>query len=186
MSKCIRCGEDIGETGEMFCSKCERDVGGDAINNWKAFNEEMVDKYAKRSAREKELLNMLNTSPITVETLKDSGERREFQTGAVRDMAYGKGDMVSLPNAAILRLSKHYQAGASKYGRWNYTKGIPTSSFLDSSLRHIFKYLDGWDDEDHLAAAAFNILGAMEMEEHHPDMCDLPTRDGKNKFKYGE
>lgn len=175
MSKCIRCGEDIGETGEMFCADCERDVGGDAINNWKAFNKEMVDKYTKR---------LISQSPI--EILKDSGERREFQTGAQRDMPYGKGDMVSLPNAAILRLSKHYEVGATKYGRWNYTKGIPTSSFLDSSLRHIFKYLDGWDDEDHLAAAAFNILGAMEMEEHHPDMCDLPTREGKNKFKYGE
>lgn len=175
MSKCIRCGADMGETSEVFCNECEMDVGGDAINNWKSFNEEMVDKYTKR---------LISQSPV--EVLKDSGERREFQTGAVRDMSYGKGDMVSLPNAAILRLSKHYEVGATKYGRWNYTRGIPTSSFLDSSLRHIFKYLDGWDDEDHLAAAAFNILGAMEMEEHHPDMCDLPTREGKNKFKYGE
>lgn len=39
--------------------------------------------------------------------IKDSGERTEFGTGAVRDMHEGKGDMVSLPNAAILRLSKH-------------------------------------------------------------------------------
>ena len=49
----------------------------------------------------------------------DSGNRREFQTGAVRDMAEGKGDMVSLPNNAILRLSRHYEGGAKKYGRWN-------------------------------------------------------------------
>lgn len=84
--------------------------------------------------------------------IKDSGNRREFTSGAVRDIQEGKGDMVSLPNAAILRLSKHYEAGAKKYGRWNYTKGIPVSSFMDSALRHIFKYLDGWDDEDHLAA----------------------------------
>ena len=38
--------------------------------------------------------------------IKDSGERRAFETGAVRDMAEGKGDMISLPNAAILRLSR--------------------------------------------------------------------------------
>lgn len=114
----------------------------------------------------------------------DSGTRREFETGAVRDMKAGKGDMVSLPNAAILRLSKHYEAGALKYGRWNYTKGIPVSAFMDSALRHIFKYLDGWDDEDHLSAAAFNILGAMEMEEKHKELIDIPNREGKNTFNY--
>lgn len=116
--------------------------------------------------------------------IKDSGNRREFTSGAVRDIQEGKGDMVSLPNAAILRLSKHYEAGAKKYGRWNYTKGIPVSSFMDSALRHIFKYLDGWDDEDHLAAAAFNVLGAMEMEARHREMLDLPNREGKDCFDY--
>lgn len=114
----------------------------------------------------------------------DSGNRREFESGAVRDMQTGKGDMVSLPNAAILRLSKHYENGALKYGRWNYTKGIPVSSFLDSALRHLFKYLDGWDDEDHLSAAAFNVLGAMEMEAHHKELLDIPSREGKNCFDY--
>lgn len=123
--------------------------------------------------------------------IKDSGERRQFYDSngnptAVRDMAEGKGDMASMPNAAILRLSKHYENGAKKYGRWNYTKGIPLSSFLDSALRHIFKYLDGWDDEDHLSAAAFNVLGAMEMEAHHKELIDIPSRKAKNCFDYME
>ena len=116
--------------------------------------------------------------------IKDSGDRTEFPTGAVRDLQGNKGDMVSLPNEAILRLSKHYENGAKKYGRWNYTKGIPVSSFMDSALRHLFKYLDGQDDEDHLAAAAFNVLGAMEMEAKHPELVDLPNREGKNTFNY--
>lgn len=118
--------------------------------------------------------------------IKDSGERREFGTGAVRDMADGKGDMYSLPPAAILRLSKHYELGAKKYSRHNYMKGIPISSFMDSALRHIFKYLDGWDDEDHLAAAAFNILGAIQMEERNPDMQDVEARIGKQDFTYSK
>ena len=116
--------------------------------------------------------------------IKDSGNRTEFATGAVRDIQDNKGDMVSLPNEAILRLSRHYQNGAKKYGRWNYTKGIPVSSFMDSALRHIFKYLDGQDDEDHLSAAAFNVLGAMEMEAKHPELVDLPNRENKNTFNY--
>lgn len=116
--------------------------------------------------------------------LKDSGERREFTTGAVRDMAKGKGDMLSMPWESILRLSKQYEAGAQKYGRFNYQKGIPVSSFMDSAMRHISKYLCGADDEDHLSAAAFNILGAMLMENTNPEMQDLPNRKGKNTYGY--
>ena len=116
--------------------------------------------------------------------VKDSGERTEFSTGAVRDMSAGKGSCISLPAAAILRLSKHYEAGMRKYGFKNFELGIPISSFMDSALRHIFKYLAGEDSEDHLSAAIFNLLGAVEMEENHPDMCDLKIRDGKNTFPY--
>lgn len=123
---------------------------------------------------------------VTDCAIKDSGERREFETGAVRDMAEGKGLMVVMPAAAILRLSRHYEHGAKKYGKFNWQKGIPTSSFMDSALRHIMKYLDGWDDEDHLAAAAFNILGAMEMEAHKPAMQDIPAREGCVSFNYVE
>ena len=116
--------------------------------------------------------------------LKDSGERRSFETGAVRDMSEGKGDMVSIPCESILRLSKHYEAGAKKYKRWNFRQGIPVSSFIDSACRHLAKYQCGMDDEDHLAAAAFNILGAMLMENTMPEMQDLPLRKGKDVFEY--
>ncbi len=114
----------------------------------------------------------------------DSGDRTEFESGAVRDMHEGKGDMASIPWEAILRLSIHYENGAKKYDRWNFRKGIPVSSFIDSACRHLAKYQCGCDDEDHLAAAAFNILGAMLMENTKPEMQDLPLREGKNTFDY--
>ena len=116
--------------------------------------------------------------------INDSGDRRQFETGAVRDMAEGKGDMASIPWESILRLSRHYEAGAKKYNRWNYRAGIPISSFIDSACRHLAKYQCGRDDEDHLAAAAFNVLGAMLMENTKPEMQDLPLREGKNTFDY--
>ena len=116
--------------------------------------------------------------------IKDSGERRHFPTGAVRDMSSGKGDMASIPWEAILRLSVHYENGANKYERWNFRKGIPVSSFIDSACRHLAKYQCGMDDEDHLAAAAFNVLGAMLMENTFEEMQDLPARKGKNTFRY--
>lgn len=116
--------------------------------------------------------------------IKDSGERTTFTSGAQRDMHEGKGDMASVPWEAILRLSVHYENGAKKYERWNFRKGIPVSSFIDSACRHLAKYQCGCDDEDHLAAAAFNILGAMLMENTKPEMVDLPLRQGKNTFEY--
>ena len=116
--------------------------------------------------------------------IKDSGERTVFSTGSVRDMHEGKGDMASVPWEAILRLSVHYENGAKKYERWNFRKGIPVSSFIDSACRHLAKYQCGCDDEDHLAAAAFNVLGAMLMENTKPEMVDLPLRQGKNTFEY--
>lgn len=116
--------------------------------------------------------------------IKDSGERTEFGTGAVRDMHTGKGEMWLLPFNALLRLSRHYEAGAAKYGPMNWTKGIPVHSFMDSALRHISKYMCGCDDEDHLSAAAFNILGAMEMEATHPELNDIESRDGAKKYNY--
>ena len=48
--------------------------------------------------------------------IKDSGDRTEFTTGAVRDMHLGKGRMDLLPVTAIIELSKHCENGAIKYG----------------------------------------------------------------------
>ena len=108
--------------------------------------------------------------------IKDSGERREFASGAVRDIQEGKGRMDLLPACAIIRLAKHYENGAKKYAERNWEKGIPTHSFIDSALRHIMNYLDGQTDEDHLCAAAWNLMCCMWTEEKHPELQDIPSR----------
>ena len=107
--------------------------------------------------------------------IKDSGNRTEFPSGAVRDMAKGKGRMDLLPWLALIRVSKHYEKGAEKYGEHNWEKGIASSSFLDSAFRHLAKYADGWRDEDHLSAAAFNVLGLIYNEEKkRGDLLNVP------------
>lgn len=141
---------------------------------------EFIAKSIQTADEYQQATQSLDDSP----RILDSGDRTEFETGAVRDMHSGKGDMVSIPWEAILRLSIHYENGANKYERWNFRKGIPVSSFIDSACRHLAKYQCGCDDEDHLAAAAFNVLGAMLMENTKPEMVDLPLRKGKNTFDY--
>lgn len=108
--------------------------------------------------------------------IKDSGNRREFESGAVRDIREGKGRMDLLPACAIIRLAKHFENGAKKYEERNWEKGIPTHSFIDSAIRHLMKYLDGATDEDHLCAAAWNCMCCMWTEEKRPDLIDIPSR----------
>lgn len=106
-------------------------------------------------------------------------ENREWSTGAKRDPNEGKGRMDLLPWNAIIEISKHCQKGAEHYGEHNVDKGIPLSSLCDSGARHLAKFMDGWTDEDHLLAAAWNILWAVQMRAKKPDMVDIPWEDKK-------
>jgi len=117
-----------------------------------------------------------NNPFIDYTEVKDSGERRLFETGAVRDIQKGKGRFDLLPPKAITRLAKHFENGAAKYGDRNWEKGINISCYVDSALRHLFTYLDGEYDEDHLAAAAWNCLCAIQTEIEKPEMQNIPKR----------
>ena len=90
--------------------------------------------------------------------VKDSGERTDFGTGAVRDMQVGKGSPFLIPPHALLRVARHYENGAKKYGPRNWEMGIPTHSFYDSGFRHLLMFAAGAQDEDHLAAAIWNLM----------------------------
>lgn len=123
-----------------------------------------------------EKVEALKYEPYEPASIKDSGDRTEFATGAVRDMHEGKGRMDLLPWAAIMEVSKHCENGAKKYGEHNVDKGIPTHSLCDSAARHLAKYLDDWDDEPHLVAAAWNLLWAIQMTIKNTKVVDTPWR----------
>lgn len=110
----------------------------------------------------------------------------KFETGAVRDTG-GKGRMDLLPMCALIRVSKHMEDALTHYPERNWEKGLPMHSMIDSALRHLAKYVDGMTDEDHLCAAATNLLMAMWTEEKLPNMQDIPTRvvwNNKNASPY--
>ena len=46
--------------------------------------------------------------------LKDSGERRQFSTGSVRDRRSGKGSPALMPILALIALPKHFEKGFRK------------------------------------------------------------------------
>ena len=105
--------------------------------------------------------------------IKDSGKRTEFETGAKRDIQHGKGRMDLLPWYGIIEVSKHCEEGADKYGEHNVDRGIPLHSLCDSAARHLAKFIAGEMDEDHLRAAAWNLLWALNQRTTHPELDDL-------------
>ena len=145
--------------------------------------------------------------------IKDSGARREFETGAVRDIQEGKGrcDLMPLdvvahalcnptlayiynfqlsgnvdalydalsasgvfhdPYTMFIEVSKHFEAGAKKYGEHNWQKGIPTHCYIDSGVRHYLKYLRGDTDEPHDRAFVWNMLCCVWTCKHKPELND--------------
>jgi len=107
---------------------------------------------------------------------------KDYQTGAVRDTG-GKGRMDLLPMCALIRISKHMEdaikpdpeTGKPHYPERNWEKGLPIHTMIDSAMRHLAKYVDGQTDEDHLCAAATNLLMALWTEEKRWDMVDIPA-----------
>lgn len=108
---------------------------------------------------------------------------KEYQTGAVRDTG-GKGRFDLLPWCAIARVARHMEdsilpdpkTGVPHYPERNWERGLPMHSMIDSAFRHLAKYMMGMTDEDHLCAAATNLLMAMWTEENVPEAQDIPAR----------
>ena len=99
------------------------------------------------------------------DTVKDSGDHQDFDSGSVRDTREGKGRFDLVPELAMVRLAKHFQNGANKYKERNWELGQPLSRYWDSARRHWGKVMLGLDDEDHEAAALWNICCFIETRE---------------------
>ena len=90
--------------------------------------------------------------------IKDSGTRRDFGTGAVRDCSSGKGRFDLVPMRPITAVAIHFEKGAEKYSARNWESGIPLHSFLDSAMRHLAKVMEGQNDENHAVACLWNMI----------------------------
>lgn len=128
--------------------------------------------------------------------LKDSGVREvNEETGMQRDTRSGKGRFDLIPPTVLRRLARLYEEGAVKYDARNWEKGGSMSRFMDSGLRHMNDYREGWRDEDHVIQAIWNLFGIVHYEEMiergmmDPKFNDIPSyipegmEDDKDKLK---
>lgn len=100
---------------------------------------------------------------------KDSGQR--IQMGdMVRDTNDGKPrfdllltEGIPYEDQFLHRLAMLYARGAVKYGDRNYEQGEYPEAWWrarESAFRHLVQWLSGEQDEDHAAAAVWNIFSA--------------------------
>lgn len=79
----------------------------------------------------------------------------------------GKPSFSMIPQKAILEVAKTFTHGANKYGKFNYSKGMEFTRYLDAAQRHLNSVLQGEDlDIDsgclHLANAIASLLMALD------------------------
>lgn len=164
-------------------------------------------------------------------TIKDSGNRTMFESGAVRDLREGKGredlaplepfcELLGLDTGRnvvedihsfmifkepdwllsslkdfceitgwdywemMLEVGVHFEEGAKKYGTDNWRKGIPLHCYIDSALRHFYKYMSynsnkdlKFMDERHDRAFVWNILCAYWTFKNRPEYDDISIYD---------
>lgn len=99
-----------------------------------------------------------------------SEAHKEYDTGAVRssDCEDARYDLIS--PIGLRALAKTYAEGAKKFGPFNWENGMPATDMINHALTHIYKFLEGNRDEDHLGHAAWNILGAVHSLELWPHL----------------
>jgi hypothetical protein len=99
-------------------------------------------------------------------SLHDSGNRKKFESGALRDRAPGKGRYDLISPLAMRFLALIYEKGGIKYkADRNWEKGMPLSNYLDSAIRHLFQYLEGQRGEWHIMQCAWNCFALAHTEE---------------------
>ena len=93
--------------------------------------------------------------------IKDSGDRKTFDSGMVRDTAEGKTDYTLAYDGPMFeRYAIHLTKGAVKYAARNWMKANSYAELdraKQSLARHYIQYQRGDVDEDHAAAIMFNI-----------------------------
>ena len=104
-----------------------------------------------------------------------SGKIEKQPSGAFRDTREGKGRFDLISPFAEDRIAKHYENGAQKYPENSWHAGMMLSRYMDSTKRHINRFLKGDTSEDHLAAAAWNLIAMID----HQEKVELGLMDSK-------
>lgn len=95
-----------------------------------------------------------------------------FATGAVRSADVEHLDFCSSPLLGFLGVLRVAGCGGTKYGRFNYHKGMPVHQTINHAIVHVIRWLLGDRTEPHLAKAAWGLMVADQTVALQPELCD--------------
>lgn len=105
--------------------------------------------------------------------VKDSGQRRVFESGMQRDLDDGKVNWALVADGPMLRRwAEHLTKGAKKYDARNWMKAngqAELDRFRESAFRHFMQLMEGDTTEDHAAAVFFNLNGMAYVQQRLDD-----------------
>ena len=104
----------------------------------------------------------------------------------VRGVKYNKGKprIHLLPPEVIFAIVEILEFGATKYGEFNWQKGIPMSEIYDATLRHLLAWQMGETNDPesgkpHVYHAACNLAFMIYFHQHRPDLDDRQALKNK-------
>lgn len=101
----------------------------------------------------------------------------------------GKPKISLIPYIALEEAAKAFGYGETKYGKYNFKKGMYYSKLVDSALRHILKFKEGEDfDEEsktvtHIGHAIANLAMLLDVYKRKPELDDRYKSSTPNKNK---
>jgi len=81
-----------------------------------------------------------------------------------------------LPRKGLQGVARACAEGAVKYSPYNWEKGMPCVEMIRHALRHVYLWLDGDREEDHLGHAAWNMFGALHSLDQWPGLNEGTMR----------
>lgn len=89
----------------------------------------------------------------------------------------GKPRLSLIPREAMEGTAKALGYGADKYGTYNFTGGLAYTRLTDATLRHIYAFLSGEDNDpesglNHIHHAAATLALLQYMLARKPEMDD--------------
>lgn len=96
-----------------------------------------------------------------------STQPKSQPSGLLREDKTAKPDFtyVGMVYSSIARIMQRFMMGEAKYARGNWRECEDILTYQQSAVRHLMQYLNGQTDEDHIAAAATNLIILMDLEE---------------------
>lgn len=94
----------------------------------------------------------------------------KMSTGAIRSSDVDHLDFTSMPLIGLLGVARTTFEGGTKYGRFNYMKGMPAHVCINHALVHLIRFAMGDRSQPHLEHAAWNCMAACQSVTLNPEL----------------